>query len=96
MNFKTLKSELDTVFRRITDSAASGEAPSLDDVNAFVRLLQKLIPMAEDIWADELEDFVHMAKQLLQAVKHGKVEDCILIVDSLNDAQEYCHRTFKG
>jgi XXXCH domain-containing protein len=52
--------------------------------------------MAEDIWADELEDFVHMAKQLLQAVKHGKVEDCILIVDSLNDAQEYCHRTFKG
>jgi hypothetical protein len=37
-----------------------------------------------------------LANQLLQTVKKGKLEDAIRLIDSLQDAQDYCHRTYKS
>ena len=50
---------------------------------------------AEEPWVGEAEDFAHLANQLLQTVKKGKREDAIRLVDSLQDALDFCHRTFK-
>jgi len=96
MDFRDLKTTLDETFQKILDSAQDGQLPEEALVNQFVRLSTQLHVQADESWADEAEDFAHLANQLLQTVKKGKVEDSIRLVDSLQDAQDYCHRTYKS
>ena len=43
----------------------------------------------------EAEDFLHLANQLSRAVKNGELPEVVQLVDSLEDACAYCHRTFR-
>ena len=96
MDFRALKASLEKNFQEIYDRIQEGQAPDEKVVNQFVRLSTQLHVQAEDAWAGEAEDFAHLASQLLLAVRKGKLEDAIRLVDSLQDAQDYCHRTFKS
>lgn len=92
---KTLKNDLDTVFEAILEKTKIGELPSERETEHFERLSRKFLSLAEDIWIDECEDFVHLTNQLLKAVKKGQAHDAIQLVEALNDARTYCHRTYK-
>ena len=96
MDFRALKQSLDDAFKVILDAAQDGQIPDEKLVNQFARLSTQLHVQADDSWAGEAEDFAHLANQLLQTVKKGKVEDAIRLIDSLQDAQDYCHRTYKS
>ena len=96
MDFRDLKINLEQVFQKLLDSVQDGQLPAEADVSQFARLCTTLHMQADEEWSGEAEDFSHLANQLLQAVKKGKREDSIRLVDSLQDAQDYCHRTFKG
>jgi XXXCH domain-containing protein len=96
MDFRALKTALDEAFQKILDVSQDGQMPEEKVVNHFVRLSTQLHVQAEEDWAGEAEDFAHLANQLLQAVKKGKREVAIRLVDSLQDAQDYCHRTYKS
>ncbi|NJB67983.1 XXXCH domain-containing protein [Desulfobaculum xiamenense] len=94
MDFLTLKHDLDTNFALILDSTTHGELPGSDVVAEFVRLCRTLHIQAEEDWNAEAEDFAHLAVKLQQAVKRGNVQEAVMIVDSLDAAKDYCHRTF--
>jgi len=96
MDFRALKASMDEAFQSILEILQDGQVPEEQLVNKFSRLCTQLHVQAEDDWAGEAEDFAHLANQLLQAVKKGKREDAIRLVDSLQDAQDYCHRTYKS
>uniref|UniRef100_A0A7C4EJE0 GAK system XXXCH domain-containing protein n=1 Tax=Fundidesulfovibrio putealis TaxID=270496 RepID=A0A7C4EJE0_9BACT len=96
MDFRVLKSSMESTFQKILDSAHDGQIPDEALVNQFVRLSTQLHMQADEDWVGEAEDFAHLANQLLQSVKKGKREDSIRLVDSLQDAQDYCHRTYKS
>ena len=95
MEFAALKAILEKTFRIIQNRTAHGELPEVDQVSSFVRYCRQLHTQAPDDWADEAGDFAHMAEKLLQAVKNGLAEESVLCVESLNEAQTYCHRMFK-
>jgi len=95
MEFTALKSGLEKVFEDIQTQSSHGELPKIEQVSSFVRLCRQLHTQAPDEWADEAGDFTHMAEKLLQAVKNGLVEESVLCVESLSEAQTYCHRLFK-
>jgi len=96
MDFKALKASLDTTFQAICNTIQDGQVPEEKLVNSFVRLCTQLHMQADEDWMGEAEDFAHLANQLLLTVKKGKLEDAIRLIDSLQDAQDYCHRTFKS
>lgn len=96
MDFRALKASLDEAFTNILDATQDGRIPDEKLVNQFSRLSTQLHMQAEEEWAGEAEDFAHLANQLLQTVKKGQREDAIRLVDSLQDAQDYCHRTYKS
>ena len=96
MDFHALKTSMDAAFQGILDATQDGQIPEEKLVNQFVRLSTQLHMQAGEDWVGEAEDFAHLANQLLQAVKKGKREDSIRLVVSLQDAQDYCHRTFKS
>ena len=95
MDFRGLKASLDEVFQTILETIQDGRVPEEAVIVQFVRLATQLHMQAGEDWAGEAEDFAHLANQLLLAVKKGKREDAIRLVDSLQDAQDYCHRTYK-
>ncbi|MFZ5813415.1 MAG: GAK system XXXCH domain-containing protein [Thermodesulfobacteriota bacterium] len=95
MDFSTIKRDMTTVFERITSRTDEGLLPDEESVNTFVRLSRRLHQVADDAWAGEAEDFSHLANQLLNAVKKGDLENSVMLVESLQDAQAYCHRTFR-
>lgn len=96
MDFRALKASMDEAFQSILEILQDGQLPEEKLVNNFARLCTQLHVQAGDDWAGEAEDFAHLANQLLQSVKKGKREDAIRLVDSLQDAQDYCHRTYKS
>ncbi|WP_243357659.1 GAK system XXXCH domain-containing protein [Fundidesulfovibrio terrae] len=96
MDFRALKTALDDAFQGILEVTQDGQIPEEKIVNQFARLSTQLHAQADEVWVGEAEDFAHLANQLLQAVKKGKREDAIRLVDSLQDAQDYCHRTYKS
>lgn len=96
MDFSALKASMEEAFQKILDAAQDGLMPEEKLVNQFMRLSTQLHMQADEDWAGEAEDFAHLANQLLQAVKKGQREDSIRLVDSLQDAQDYCHRTYKS
>lgn len=95
MEFKTTKRDLEAVFTKIQSQVAEADLPDEETVNRFARLARKMHQMADDDWVDEAEDFSHLAGQLLNAVKKGDVEAAVMLVESLDDAQSFCHRTFR-
>lgn len=95
MEFKTTKRDLEAVFAKIQSQVEEVTLPDEDSVNRLARLARKMHQLAEDAWADEAEDFSHLAGQLLNAVKKGDLEGCVMLVESLDDAQSFCHRTFR-
>ncbi|QJT10026.1 GAK system XXXCH domain-containing protein [Oceanidesulfovibrio marinus] len=95
MNFKQVKVLMDQCFQSIEESAKSGEMPSLDDVNEFIRLVKRMSTFTREDWADDFEDFNYMANQLHHAVNKGELGNAIQIVESLNDAQTYCHQSHR-
>ncbi|MHC1791073.1 GAK system XXXCH domain-containing protein [Solidesulfovibrio sp.] len=95
MEFKTTKRDLQEVFASIQSQVEEANLPDEATVNRLVRLARKLHQLAEDAWVDEAEDFSHLSGQLLNAVKKGDVEGCVMLVESLDAAQTFCHRTFR-
>ncbi len=95
MDFRGLKQTMAETFQKILDLTQEGQLPDEKLVNQFARQCTQLHVQADESWVGEAEDFAHLANQLLQTVKKGKLEDAIRLVDSLQDAQDYCHRTYK-
>ncbi len=95
MQFKQLKTELEKVFQQIKEVSEGGETPSLENVKHFVRLCGKMQHQAAEEWAFEVDDFVHLANQLLQSVRNQNIQDIVPLVTSLDDARTFCHRTFR-
>ncbi len=95
MEFKTTKRDLEAVFTQIQSQVADVTLPDEETVNRFARLARKMHQLADENWMDEAEDFSHLAGQLLIAVKKGDVEGAVMLVESLDDAQAFCHRTFR-
>lgn len=96
MDFQTLKSDLVTVFTSMQRSTDAGDLPTIQDVAFFVSLTTKLHMNAPNEWIGEAEDFLHLARQLQSSVKHQHVQDAVLLMDALHDAQEFCHRTYRS
>lgn len=95
MDFLTIKHEMAAVFEQITTLTDEGLLPDVAVVGKFARLCQRMHQIADDAWIGEAEDFSHLSNQLLNAVKKNDVESSVMIVESLQDAQAYCHRTFR-
>ena len=95
MDFSSLKGELEQVFTEIQEQIQDGDLPSDASLNQFIRLTRQLHSNADEAWADECEDFLHLSLQLQHACKRGLIQDATRLVDSLDDARSYCHRTFK-
>lgn len=96
MDFKTLKLSMERTFEGIVNASREGDLPQEKEVAQFVRQCRQLHMQAEEDWAGEAEDFAHLATQLHQAVKNQDAEEVVILVQSLNDAQSYCHRMFKA
>ena len=95
MRFRQIKNDLDTVFTRIKNTSAEGDPPVEEDVKLFVRLCSHMQTLAEEEWAFEADDFLHLAQELLQTVRKGEIQKTIPLIDSLEEAKIYCHRTFQ-
>ncbi len=91
MNTKQTKYKLQDLYDQIHENVHQGELPSEEDVRAFIRLFEHFITQVDFEMTAECEDFLHMSKQLLHAVKKNNLSDAIQLVDSLNDAKSYCH-----
>ena len=95
MDFKTTKHDLEEAFTLILSQIEDGNLPDATAVNRFVRLAGLMHQLADEAWMEEAEDFSHLAGQLLLAVKKSDVEATVMLVESLDDAQSFCHRTFR-
>jgi XXXCH domain-containing protein len=95
MEFQATKRDLEVVFANIQSQVEDASLPDEEAVNRFVRLARKMYQLAKNEWAEEAEDFSHLAGQLLIAVKKGDVEGCVMLVEALGDAQSFCHRSFR-
>ena len=95
MRFPHIKSEMEQVFDKIRNTSAEGDLPQEADVKQFVRLCSHMQTFAHEDWALEADDFLHLAQELLQSVRHQDVQETIPLIDSLEEAKTYCHRTFK-
>jgi len=95
MDFKRLKQELDTVFEKIKSMSENGDLPPVEEVKHFVRLCDQMQTMAHEDWAFEADDFTHLARELLQTLRQGRAQEFFPLIDSLEVAKNYCHRTFK-
>ncbi len=95
MDFSRVKQELQTRFDAIQAHANEGDLPSASDAQALFRMATQMHKLAPDEWADEAADFLQLVEELHACVKKGLLQDAILIVDSLDDARTFCHRTFR-
>ena len=95
MNFPALKSQMHELFSAIQQAADSGDLPALKDVTSFLQATEKMTMNANEAWHSEAEDFLHLTRQLHMVVKKQSIQEAVLILDALRDAQEFCHRSFK-
>ena len=96
MSLKKLKNELQSAFDTLKQKVEEGEIPTIDEVKIFSRLASRMINFAEEEWQYEAEDFAHLANQLVAAVKTQDVQEFFSLINALEDAKNYCHRTFKA
>ncbi len=94
MDMKQIKQELRVLFDAILDRAQVGELPQESDVMLFEKLVRRFLTYADEAWIDECDDLVHMATQLTKSVKRGEIHGAILLVESISDAMNFCHRTY--
>lgn len=95
MNFPALKNQMQELFSSIQQSADSGELPELKEVASFFQATEKMAMNANEAWHSEAEDFLHLTRQLHMVVKKKNIQEAVLLLDALRDAQEFCHRSFK-
>lgn len=95
MRFRKIKTDLEQVFTKIKSTSAEGDLPEEVDVKQLVRLCSQMQTYAPEEWALEADDFLHLAQELLQSVRQNDVQETIPLIDSLEEAMTYCHRTFK-
>lgn len=95
MDLFKIKQELEVLFTEIKTSLNEGILPDLEKVQRFSKLSTQMHLQADDSWSEEAEDFAHIASQLLISAKKENLADCVLLVESLDDAQDFCHRTFR-
>jgi XXXCH domain-containing protein len=96
MQFKQMKQEMEEYFHQIKSAADQGEHPEMAVVQQFVRLTSLFQSQAAEEWAEEADDFMHLATQLLQCVKKDQIQDIPPLIDSLEDSMNYCHRTLRS
>jgi XXXCH domain-containing protein len=95
MNFPALKSQMHDLFSVMMQAADSGELPALKEVTSFLHATEKMTMSANEAWHSEAEDFLHLTRQLHMVVKKQNIQEAVLLLDALRDAQEFCHRSFK-
>lgn len=95
MDFKTTKHDLEEVFTSIKNQIEEGSLPDVATANRFSRLAGVMHQLADEAWMEEAEDFSHLAGQLLNSAKKHDLETCVMLMESLQDAQSFCHRTFR-
>jgi len=95
MDFKTTKHDLEEAFTLIVNQIEEGSLPDVATANRFSRLAGMMHQLSDETWMEEAEDFSHLAGQFLNAVKKHDLESCVMLVESLQDAQSFCHRTFR-
>ena len=95
MNFTKIKQDLQTLFDSLHEKSQLGEAPDEEECVQFVRLLKLMQRDAPSEWADECDDFVHMAGELHVTVRKGNLPEAVRLIEALSEAKDYCHRTFK-
>ncbi|WP_459938320.1 GAK system XXXCH domain-containing protein [Desulfonatronum parangueonense] len=83
------------LFASLQQTAESGELPTVNDVNSFLHLSEKMAMHADDSWHSEAEDFLHLTRQLLMVVKKQNFQETVLLIDALHDAQTFCHKSFR-
>jgi len=96
MQFKQIKQDMEDAFQQIKAAADQGERPEMSTVQNFVRLSTHFQSQAQEEWAEEADDFLHLANQLLQCVKQDFLQDIPRLIDSLEDSMNYCHRALRG
>ncbi len=95
MDFKTYKKKLEGIFTRINEILEEGDIPEISLIKDFTRLASRLQNYATDEWSYEAEDFAHLANQLISAVKGNDFQEIYRLISSLEDAKNYCHRSFR-
>ncbi|MFP4167287.1 MAG: GAK system XXXCH domain-containing protein [Desulfonatronovibrionaceae bacterium] len=65
--------------------------PEPNLVGEFLRCARQMQMEAPEEWAFEAEDFAHLADQLHKAVKNSDLHTAVQLINSLKDAQFYCH-----
>ncbi len=95
MGLKKLKNEMEQYFTKLMDCVEEGKVPAIDDVKQFTKLAQRMQNFAHEEWSYEAEDFAHLANQLIGAVKSEDVQEIYRLISALDDAKNYCHRSFK-
>ena len=95
MDFKTTKRDLEEAFTQIVNHIDEATLPDEATVNRFARLAGRLHQLADEEWMGEAEDFAHLAGELLVTVKKKDLESCVMLVESLQDSEAFCHRTFR-
>ncbi len=91
MNTKQTKFKLQDLYDQFVEDVHNGELPKETDIRTFIRLFEHFVTQVDFEMTAECEDFIHMSKQLLHAVKRKSLSEAIQLVDSLNDAKSYCH-----
>jgi len=95
MGFKKLKKEMEQYFTRLMQDVEEGHLPAIDDVKQFTKLAQRMQNFAQEEWSYEAEDFAHLANQLMGAVKSEDLQEIYRLISALDDAKNYCHRSFR-
>jgi XXXCH domain-containing protein len=94
MDLRELTSSITSQLSAITQKSEQGDVPEEPDALEFHRLCQKLQSIAPDDWYEEAEDFTHLANQLCQALKQGRTQEAILLIDSIEDSYNYLSTCF--
>jgi len=95
MSLKRLKRDMDSLFKKLLDTVENGSIPDLQEIKDFTKMASRLQNYASDEWALEAEDFAHLSKQLIAAVKSKDIQEIYSLITALDDAKNYCHRSFK-
>ncbi|GAB6161858.1 hypothetical protein JCM12298_10170 [Desulfothermus naphthae] len=95
MDFKKLKREMERYFTKLMDNVEEGQIPTKEDVKEFTKLALRMQNFAQEDWSYEAEDFAHLANQLIGAVKSEDLQEIYRLISALEDAKNYCHRSFR-
>lgn len=87
MDFKTLNTELEKVYAKITRSIHVNTLPDLETLQEFTRMARMMPMFADEEWIGEAEDFAHLATQIFQAAKNRDFKTVVQLAHSLDDAQ---------